>query len=318
MTGNRGDANPATVARWVNGAWSGYENSEGVDGNDQGGIDSTIRLAVTADAVEDPFVVEPGTSAAWFDLKRNGEGFVLEILDGDRAVVYWFTYDDEGRQDWYVAVGEVRGNRVLFPDLLRVSGGRFGPDFDPDKVVRTPVGSADFLFSSCDSGTMSWVIDRDGGERRQGRMDLTRLTRVMGVDCGPPLGAPVLEVSTRSGSWYDPTHSGEGYTLEILVGGRALVYWFSFDPEGQRRWFFGTGEIFGQTLTFDEILTTSGGVFGDAFDPATVVVSPWGSMELDLGCKAGTAEFEPTEAGFPAGGFDLEHLTRLAGMPCGE
>jgi hypothetical protein len=318
MTGNRGDANPATVARWSEGAWAGYENTEGLDGNDEGGSDSTIRLAVTADALDDPFVVEPGTSAAWFDPERNGEGFVLEILDGDVAVMYWFTYDGEGQQDWYVAVGEVRGNRILFPDLLRVSGGQFGPGFDPGKVVRTPVGSAGFIFSSCDSGAMSWVIDRDGGERRQGRMDLTRLSRVMGIDCGPPLGAPVLEVSTRAGSWYDPTHSGEGYALEILVGGRALVYWFSFDPEGQRRWFFGTGDIAGQTLIFDEMLTTAGGVFGDAFDPAAVVVSPWGSLELDLGCKAGTAEFEPTEEGFAAGTLDLERLTTLSGLQCGD
>ena len=318
MTGNRGDANPATVARWLNGAWSGYENTEGIDGNDQGGSDSTIQVSVTADALDDPFVIEPGTSAAWFDPERNGEGFVLEILDDDVAVMYWFTYDGEGRQDWYVAVGDVLGNRIVFPDLLRVSGGQFGPDFDPEKVVRTPVGSADFIFSSCDSGAMSWVIDRDGGERRQGRMDLTRLSRVMGIDCGPPLGAPVLEISNRSGSWYDPTHSGEGYTLEILIGGNALVYWFSFDPEGQRRWFFGTGEIVGNTLVFDEMLTTAGGVFGEGFDPAAVVVSPWGSLELDLDCKAGTAEFEPTEEGFAAGGLDLERLTWLTGLQCDE
>ena len=168
MTGNRGDANPATVARWLNGAWSGYENTEGIDGNDQGGSDSTIQVSVTTDALDDPFVIEPGTSAAWFDTERNGEGFVLEILADDVAVMYWFTYDGEGRQDWYVAVGDVLGNRIVFPDLLRVSGGQFGPDFDPEKVVRTPVGSADFIFSSCDSGAMSWVIDRDGGERRQG------------------------------------------------------------------------------------------------------------------------------------------------------
>jgi hypothetical protein len=317
MTGNRGDANPATVARWFNGAWSGYESTEGVDGNDQGGSDSTIKVNVTADLVEDPFVVEPGISGAWFDTSRNGEGFILEILEDGQAVMYWFTYDGEGRQDWYIAVGEVSGNRILFPDLLRVSGGQFGPDFDPGKVVRTPVGSADFIFASCDSGAMNWVIDRDGGARRQGRMDLTRLSRVMGVDCGPPLGAPILEIATRNGSWYDPSHSGEGYTLEILLGGNALVYWFSFDPEGNRRWFFGTGELVEGTLVFDDMLTTSGPTFGADYDPASLVVSPWGSLQLLLDCSTGTAEFEPTEEGFPAGTLDLDRLTALADLKCG-
>ena len=316
MTDNRGDADPATIARWESGGWSGYENTAGVDGGDQGGSDATIRIEVTADALEDPFVIEPGTSGAWFDPDRNGEGFVLEILEESRAVAYWFTYDDDGGQDWYVAVGEVAGNRILFPDLLRVSGGRFGPDFDPDKVVRTPVGSAEFIFSSCDSGAMSWVIDRDGGDRRQGRMDLTRLSGVMGIPCGRFVGGPVLEISTRSGSWYDPAHSGEGYALEILPDQRVLVYWFSFDAEGNRRWFFGIGEIVGDLLVFDDMLTTSGGVFGPDFDPASVVLSPWGSLRLQLDCKSGTAEFEPTEAGFPAGMLDLDRLTSLAELVC--
>jgi hypothetical protein len=317
MTGNRTDANPATVARWFNGGWSGYENTEGVDGTDEGGSDASIQFAVTAEALEDPFVIEPGTSGAWFDPDRNGEGFVLEILDESRAVMYWFTYDAEGAQDWYVATGEIRGNRILFPDLLRVSGGRFGPDFDPEQVVRTPVGSADFIFSSCDSGAMNWVIDRDGGDRRQGRMDLTRLSRVMGIPCNEFIGAPVLEISTRSGSWYDPTHSGEGYALEILFDQRALVYWFSFDPEGNRRWFFGTGEIVGgDVLVFDDMLTTSGGIFGAEFDPASVELSPWGSLQLQLDCDTGTAEYEPAGEDFPAGTLDLDRLTSVAGLDC--
>jgi hypothetical protein len=55
------------------------------------------------------------------------------------------------------------------------------------------------------------------------------------------IGAPEIPAGRLSGSWYDPTHSGEGYVLEVLADQRALVYWFSFDGQGQRRWFFGTG-----------------------------------------------------------------------------
>jgi hypothetical protein len=316
MTGNRGDANPATVARWENGAWSGYEDSQGVDGNDRGGTDSTIRFSIATEVADDPFVIEDGISGAWYDLERNGEGFLLEILSETRALMYWFTYDTEGRQDWYVAEGEILGNRIVFADLLRVSGGEFGPGFDPGKVVRTAVGSAEFSFSSCDAGAMSWVIDRDGGGRRQGRMDLVRLSNIMGVPCGFIPGAPVYEFGTRSGSWYDPAHSGEGYVLEILRDGRALVYWFSFGPEGQRRWFFGIDDDVDGEFVFDEMLTTSGGVFGIDFDPASVVLSPWGALRLELDCKEGRAEFDPTEEGFTAGVLELDRLTTLAGLLC--
>ena len=317
MTGTRTDADPSTVARWENGGWSGYEDSDGADDTDTGGMDKTTQFLVTTESLGDPFVIEAGISAAWYDPARNGEGFILEILSDDLAVMYWFTYDSEGQQDWYIAQGEIRGNRILFPELIQVSGGQFGPDFDPAKVTRTVVGSANFIWSDCESGAMDWLIDKDGIGRRSGRMSLQRVTRVMGVDCGRPLGAPIIEQAVLSGSWYDPAHSGEGYVLEVLFNRQVLVYWFSFDPEGNRRWFFGVGEIQGDKIVFSEMSTTSGGIFGDAFDPDDVIVSPWGSLELELECKSGTASFAPTEAGFPPGTLDLTHLTFLQGLSCG-
>jgi hypothetical protein len=320
MTGNGTDANPATVARWHNGAWAGYEDTAGEANTDTGGSDATIGVTLSPDALGDPFVVEPGTSSAWYDPARNGEGFMLEILEGGRAILYWFTYDDDGAQDWYVAEGEIRGNRILFPELLRVSGGEFGPGFDPDKVERSVIGSARFIWSSCDTGAMDWVLDgaAPGGGPRHGRMNLSRLSRVMGLDCDMPVAAPELEAGRLSGSWYDPGHSGEGYVLEVLADQRALVYWFSFDGEGARRWFFGTGAIDGGHLSFEPMYTTSGARFGDAFEPGDVALGDWGTLELDLDCAGGTARFEPTEIGFPPGELSLVRLSRLQGLECGD
>jgi len=317
FSGNRGDADPSTVARWENGGWSGYEDSSGRDFTDSGGADSTLAVAATADTLGDPFVIEPGVSSAWYDPDHDGEGFALEMLSGNRAVMYWFTYDEVGQQDWYVAVGEVTGNRAVFPELLRVSGGVFGPGFDPDSVVRTVVGSASFTWSSCETAIMRWTIDDKDVTRRRGHMSLTRLTRLLGPGCGdsPQQATPAAGLS---GSWYDPSHSGEGYVLEVLDDDRALVYWFSFDGEGNRRWFFGTAAVGEGRLRFTDLLTTRGGVFGPAFDPETVQVEPWGSLELDLACSGGSAEFTSSEPGFPAGRLDLVRLTQLDSLACPE
>jgi hypothetical protein len=319
MTGNGGDADPATVAHWSDGAWAGFEDEQGSSTTDTGGADKTVSFTLTADDLGDPFVVEPGTTAAWFDIDREGEGFMLEMLAGGRAVMYWFTYDGEGRQDWYIAEGVVRGNRIEFAKLLRMSGGVFGPGFDPTLVVDTPVGQASFTWSGCDAGVMKWVIDGDGGPRRQGRMVLSRLTNVMALPCGggdPTPGVPPPEAAGLSGSWYDPTHTGEGYVLQLLDDLRAVVYWFSYGPDGARRWFFGNGSVDGGQLVFEQMLTTMGGVFGAGFDPTAVQLEPWGSLELDLTCETGTARFTPTEAGFPAGELDLVRLTVPDGIDC--
>ena len=316
MTGYLSDADPATAVRWENGGWSGYENSSGNDLTDSGGKDSTIHYQVTSEDLGDPFVIEAGMSATWFDPERNGEGFIIEILSGETALMYWFTYDSEGRQDWYTAQGKIQGNRILFPELMQVSGGEFGPGFDPDKVVLTVVGSASFTWSSCQSGEMNWEIDQDGNGQPRGRMNLLRLSYVMGLNCGRFGFPPERPEGRLSGSWYDPTHSGEGFVLEVLFNSDVLVYWFSFDAEGNRRWFFGSGEIVGDKMIFEEMFTTRGGVFGAGFDPDDVELGPWGSLELELGCDAGVARFDSIEEGFPEGTLNVIRLTSLEGLNC--
>ncbi|MEJ8569706.1 CRTAC1 family protein [Elongatibacter sediminis] len=276
------------------------------------GITANQRLTVdAASAQPPPFALQPGMSAAWYDPSRSGEGFMLELLAGGRAVVYWFTYDDAGEQDWYIAIGSVTGRRILFPELLRVSGGEFGPGFDPDRIDTTVVGSAAFTWTGCDEGAMDWFIGDD-----QGRMRLQRLSRVMGANCGSPGTDPVSAAAGLSGSWYDPAHTGEGYVLEVLADGRTLVYWFSFDPQGARRWFFGVGGVENGSLVFEELLTTRGARFGEAFNPDDVEAPPWGSLQLTLDCDGGSANWQSTEAGFGPGTFDLKRLSSLDGIDC--
>ncbi len=233
------------------------------------------------------------------------------MLPDNAAVMYWFTYNDVGEQDWYIAVGEVSANRIVFPSLLRVSGGEFGPGFDPEKVTEEVVGSASFTWSDCDRGDMSYQIGT-----QHGRMELYRLTRLMGIDCGRIILPPERPEGVLSGSWYDPSHTGEGYNVEVLINGQVVVYWFSFDPEGKRRWFFGLGEILEGKLVFDDMQTSSGGIFGPDFDPDLVEYKPWGSLELDLTCEGGTATYSSTEEGFGSGTLNVVRLTNIDQLPC--
>ena len=274
-------------------------------------VDINQRLTISAaESVPEPFRIRFGHSAAWYDPEHNGEGFLMEILDDGRAIVYWFTYDSEGGQDWYIAVGEVQGNRAVFPQLLRVSGGVFGPDFDPAKIEYENVGSAALTWSECDKGHMDWYIG-DGHDRQE----LERITRLFGLDCGLPLETqPPL--AGLSGSWYDPSHNGEGYIVEVFSETQFMVYWFSYGPEGERRWFFGVGEVREGKLVVDEMLTTHGGIFGPDFNPENVEVDPWGKLELVIDCGGGTASWESTEEGVPAGQLELVRLSNLAGLHC--
>ncbi|NIP17234.1 MAG: hypothetical protein GWM87_03050, partial [Xanthomonadales bacterium] len=105
MTGMRIDADPATVADMENGYWVRHENDFGSE-SDFGGTDSTINVDVTDEILAEPFVLEPGIASAWFDPDHDGEGFIIEMLADGVVVLFWFTYDGEGNQDWYIAVGQ--------------------------------------------------------------------------------------------------------------------------------------------------------------------------------------------------------------------
>jgi hypothetical protein len=323
MTGQRTDANPATVAHWQGGAWSGYENSNGTDQTDSGGIDKTLSIPLSSAAHTPLFVVEPGTSGIWVDRERNGEGFMLEILRYNHALVYWYTYDQQGAQDWYYAVGEIHGNRIHFRELLQVVGGRFGPGHDPWVAASIPVGSASFTWTSCDAGVMDWTLDQQGdqqGTYRAGRMNLERLTSLMGLPC--TMGQSGTGVGGQdsparfSGIWADPSRASEGYSLEILNNGQALVYWYSFGPNSERRWFYQLGEIHGNTLVFDELLTTEGPVFGEKNPLDSLQQAPWGEVVLELGCLSGTATYDSTEPGFGTGTQALQRVTIPDGLEC--
>ena len=46
-----------------------------------------------------------------------------------------------------------------FPELLRTSGGEFGPGFDRERVGREVVGTAAFTWTACGAGFMDWTLD---------------------------------------------------------------------------------------------------------------------------------------------------------------
>ena len=85
---------------------------------------------------------------------------------------------------------------------------------------------------------------------------------------------------------------------------------------GNRRWFFDAGRVVDGKLMFDQMLTTSGGIFGPDFDPGLVERLPWGSLELDLDCNSGTATYSSNEQGFGSGVLNVIRLTSIDGLNC--
>lgn len=273
-----------------------------------------FSLASSAWADESSFEVGPGLTGHWYSPDRSGEGLVLEVLDENQALLYWFTYDNEGNPRWLIDVGEIAGSDITFSSLQVSSGGTFGEDFDPDQVQYQEVGSAVLSFSSCDQATFSYsAFSVDGSH------EMTRLSETMAAECGAPNGTPgkpIKAYAGESGSWYDPSHSGEGFTFQWLSKNEALVVWFTYDPSGQQFWLIGTGALNDGQIVFETLNAGQGGRFGPDYDPGTVEFSDWGQLQFEIDCTTGIARYQSNVNGFGEGALSIERLTQIQDVAC--
>src|SRR6202011_2470284 len=108
-------------------------------------FDSQVRPRPTLAAP----AIDASYSGQWFDHARNGEGISLEILPGNKALLYFFTFPPAGmpgQQTWLTAVGDVIGNGIEFADVqlpsLDASGNLQGQHW----------GRIGITFSDCNDG----------------------------------------------------------------------------------------------------------------------------------------------------------------------
>ena len=214
-------------------------------------------------------------SGTWYDPTHDGEGILVEILSEDRALSYWFTYDDAGNQLWILSVGTIDGNRIVFEEAFAPQGARFGESFDSEDVVLDPWGSYTMTFATCDSATLEY-----DGIFGEGSQEMIRLTSIAGVECGA--AAKTGLNASVSAAWYDPQRVGEGFLIEVLDAANAVVFWFTYDPEGRPLWIIGEGVVDGNRVFVESSVYTRGGIFGPDFDPDLVERIEFGPMAFSF------------------------------------
>jgi serine protease len=268
--------------------------------------------------------VTSGQSGAWFDQTHNGEGYFLQVLSDTQAAVFWFSYDKNGEQFWMIGIGNIEGSKITFPGMISPNGGKFGPNFDPEDVEYPVWGSLEFDFSSCSEGTATYSGPAEFGS---GTLNLTRLTSLWGLDCQGNYSNPASTGSGFlntgfSGSWFDFSHDGEGFVVEVLSETAAVVIWFTYDTEGNPAWMLGSGVIDGATILVNEFQITRGGIFGPEFNPVDVIYDPWGPAAFTFGsCDSELSDgimryIPPDDFGIESSQF-LNRLIEINGLGCG-
>jgi hypothetical protein len=122
-------------------------------------------------------------SGAWYHPGSDGEGFVVEVIEDGRGVVYWFTYQpgESGQQAWMMGDGHFDGQTLTVDNLVQPVGTRFGQDFDTEEIEFTHWGSLVMEFDDDLNGHV-WFdsVDEDFGA---GDYPIERLARPMLAEC---------------------------------------------------------------------------------------------------------------------------------------
>ena len=250
--------------------------------------------------------VNAASSSTFFDPNRDGEGIQFVVLpDNETIVLTWYTYVN-GQQLWLIGSGPlVNGAGQL--ELIATSGAQFGSGFRPADVLREVWGTMEFRLLDCNR-IVATAIPQAAGFAPVA----IAMTRVLGTDCvdldpatTPAGGALGFEYS---GTYFDPARDGEGFQIAIEEDGRTVVAtWYTY-LDGQPIWLIGVGAANGSTVTLDMTIT-SGAQYGEAFDPADVVRTSWGTVRLNWSdCNNVEAQISPTVAGFEAFTLFLEKI----------
>jgi hypothetical protein len=135
-------------------------------------------------------------SGAWFDPEHAGEGFVVEVIEDGRSVVYWFTYThtDEARepfqsggtgpddwQAWMTGDGQIVGNTLTIDRLKRPVDTEAMMPFDIDGVVNQPIGRLELHFD--DDLNRSMDLTSTSPDFPSLSHPITRLDRPMLAEC---------------------------------------------------------------------------------------------------------------------------------------
>ncbi len=152
-------------------------------------------------------------AGGWSNPARSGHGLDLQA-SGSQLGMVWYTYDVDGRPQWFLGSGTLVGDSWSAP-LLRFR-------WHKGAAVSSVVGSVSLQFSSERNAVFSWVLPDSSGSEPMRPLEV----------------GPSSETQFPSAAWYRPQESGWGLSI-TQQGDLRYAMAFVYDGDGEPVWFGG-------------------------------------------------------------------------------
>lgn len=175
----------------------------------------SLFLVFSAGVLADLVLFEGGPSGQWFNPDRSGEGFFVEIIEGNptQIGVAMYSFDADGNPLWLVGNVSIDANdEIIAIPVFQFNGPVWGPGYDPGDLNTIPFGTITARFPTCDTALFSIQTN---GALQSGSYSLIRLTSVKGVGCTEPPNPPS---GITGGHW-----TGPGVCFMVSDDGKSIV-----------------------------------------------------------------------------------------------
>ena len=184
----------------------------------------------------DPIPLDAGL---WEPSSRPGinQGFDYAASNSFRAFI-WYTYDEDGNPDWYLASAPIPDGNIWVADLIRFTN-------DGTLQQENLIGHVSITTLDVRDNIFSFVLYGQNGSDRMFR--------------NPPHNCPTINGSKRSytGLWSRPAIGVGGATGLVNHASQAFIH-FIYDDDGNPRWLLAAADPQSSTATEMPLLQFSG------------------------------------------------------------
>lgn len=155
-------------------------------------------------------------AGGWANPARLGHGLDLQNA-GDQLALIWYTFREDGRPIWYLALGTLQGSRWQ-AELLQFR-------WQDGLASSQPVGSAQLDFADERNAMFSWVLPGSSGSEPMHPLDV----------------GPSSRTQFPTAAWFDPGEPGWGLSV-TRQGGVDYAIAFLYDLAGDPSWLAGAAD----------------------------------------------------------------------------